>query len=77
MTCKSNCETCGHKKNNHDPELHCYAFKVAPEGVCGQHTGHKEAIKEFAAIIRGDVAAMLEASRKRRSFARTMLDPKE
>lgn len=71
----SNCSTCDHKKINRDPELHCYMFKVAPEGVCGQHTGHKEEIKAFAALIRGDVEETLALARKRRSFGRMMLDP--
>jgi len=33
----SNCETCEYKRFNTDPKLHCYMFKVAPDGVCAQH----------------------------------------
>jgi hypothetical protein len=37
------CGTCDHKKCNNDPELHCYMFKVPPEGPtrCAQHSRNK------------------------------------
>lgn len=37
--CLMNCSTCDHKKRPDDG--HCYMFRTAPSGVCGQHTGYK------------------------------------
>lgn len=40
MACKSNCNTCEYKqlgKNTWEAGQHCYMFRTAPDGVCGQH----------------------------------------
>jgi hypothetical protein len=47
---KYDCGSCGHKKVNKDPNLHCYMFQtpVTPEGECMQHTARPKISQNLA-----------------------------
>ena len=62
------CESCNQKKNNNDPNLHCYMFKDQPSFNCMQHSDfdsirkgitseeHIETILKELGILHGDQA---------------------
>lgn len=63
LPCVSNCETCNHKKINDNPELHCYMFKTAPEGICAQHTSYLKTFGSLSAAINAINEVLNESQR--------------